>query len=281
MTLTPNELADKELANKERRLEEVKARLEERGLLRSGGHQQPLPEVESRTIVLPDAGDGGVGTASAIVVAGSPCIDVPCPACGPTSTRAVPVNRTRFDCRSCGESWRWSICSSCDRLAVTSESLDGWECRGCGGVTRSWWRSTLPTIEPARIIQRRTVQLTALQVAHGQAVHSETSKRRSRVVAAVVGAAVIAVAGLAIVDSASGIGAKGAACGEFRRLVDDAATGRLTPADLQSRLDAIAHRARGIVGLEEPATTMRADATLSSVTFQAAKTQFLEACRGG
>jgi len=260
-------------------LDDVRARLEARGLLRRAGDAGGirLPDLGAPTIVLPDAGDGQVSS-DAIVVARTPVVVVACPAC--STTRHLGVNRTGFECAGCGEAWRWAICAECDRLALTSERQDSWRCRGCDGLSRSWWRTTLPTDEPARVIRRRTEQLA--RHVHGFAIEKRQAGSRRRAVRLGAVAAVLATAlgGLAILRSASEVGA-GSSCGRFDRIAAAVQTGRLDGAPLRAELRALAASTGDDGPLRAAALAMAAAPTPMSMEFAVARTQFEDACRGG
>ena len=263
-------------------LEDVRARLEARGLLRTGSGAGAaasfrLPEIASPTIVLPDAGDGQVAS-EAIVVAGAPLVAVACPSCA--ASRHVGINRTGFECTACDEAWRWAICSGCDRLALTSERQESWRCRACDGLMRSWWRTSLPTDEPTRVIRRRTAQFashTATAVVHEQ----RTSNRRTLVrVALAALALVLVLAGVAVARAAGGV-SSGSPCGQFDRLVGQIQTGTLQGDAAQVELRALAEAAGDRADLRSAANAMAAAPSVMSTEFAVARTAFQDACSGG
>ena len=263
-------------------LEEVRARLEARGLLRAGSGgggaaSFRLPEVASPTIVLPDAGDGRIAS-EAIVVAGAPVVAVACPSC--STSRHVGINRTGFECPSCQEAWRWAICGGCDRLALTSERQESWRCRACDGLMRSWWKTSLPTDEPTRVIRRRTEQFAthaATAVVHEQ----RSASRRNLLRLGAVALLLLLAAGAFTVFRAAGAVESGAPCGLFDRLVGQIQTGALqgdaARAELRSLAEATGHRA----DLRSAATAMASAPSVLSTEFAVARTQFQDACSGG
>lgn len=261
-------------------LEEVRARLEARGLLRTGGGSAAplrLPEVASSTIVLPDAGDGRVSS-EAVVVAGAPLVAVACPSC--SAGRHVGINRTGFECSSCQEAWRWAICGDCDRLALTSERQESWRCRACDGLMRSWWKTSLPTDEPTRVIRRRTEQYAthaATAVVHEQ----RSASRRTLVRAAAVALLVVLAASAFTVLRAAGRVESGAPCGQFERLVGRIQTGTLQGEAARAELQALADASRNRADLRVAATAMAAAPSVMSTEFAVARTTFQDACARG
>ena len=263
------------------RLEDVKARLEARGMLRTATQPVALPEIiSSPAIVLHDAGDGTASamsaTSSATAVAGAPMADVRCPGC--TAIRPVGVNRTGFECRSCRDGWRWAICSHCDRMVVTHEGQDTWRCRVCDGLTRAWWRTTRPTDEPSRIIRRRAQQFAELRVEADIAVRRETTRRaawRSTAIAAV--GAIAAAALLVIANSTFNGAGSGAACGAFHRISGQIQSGALTGAAAERELKALVEQSSD-PKMQAAAIEMATAPSTASVQVAAAQTRFVDAC---
>ena len=262
-------------------LEEVRARLEARGLLRAGtatgsAASFRLPEIASPTIVLPDAGDGRVAS-EAIVVAGAPVVAVACPSC--STSRHVGINRTGFECGSCQEAWRWAICRDCDRLALTSERQESWRCRACDGLMRSWWKTSLPTDEPTRVIRRRTEQFASH--AATAVVHEQRSAWRRTLVrmGAVALVLVLAAAAFSVLRAAGGV-ESGAPCGQFDRLVGQIQTGALQGDAARTELRSLADATGNRADLRAAATAMAAAPSVMSTEFAVARTRFQDQCRG-
>lgn len=278
----PDELED--ASPRDTTLDEVRARLEARGLLANSPpvliprepRPDPAPPVEpveqeesAQTHWADSARDGWD------VEPGPDRVDLGCPQChDPIS---VPLEATRVRCGRCDRSWRFAVCEHCDGLSLTVERQESWRCGRCGEFSRSWWRTEAAHYLAERVLVKRRDTYVREQRA---AVREGMRRRRWKlvlfgVVAALLGA--VAVIATRVAESEVPAGAE-VACPHFRQILEDVATGRLSQPQLDDALADLEAEAGDVSELVVPVRALRAAGVPGTPAFIAARSELVDTC---
>ena len=201
---------------------------------------------------------------------------VACPRCA--KPRTVPVEATRLVCEDCDRAWRYVICPRCDRLQLTIERQESWQCHHCTQFSRAWWRTPSARMLALPVIARRRDAAVQEQ---RRIVREGMRMRRWKLIAfgvvAALAAAVFVVASRAAEpDVTTG---RAVACPHFRAVLEDVAAGRLSGAALDAELDRLQQEIQG-----EPAefgnaiAGMRAAEGPTSAAFITSRAALVDAC---
>jgi hypothetical protein len=272
-------------------IDEVRARLEARGLLATGPAivvpREPRPEPDENATPLPSPWRPTVADGDAPhwahaaedewdVEGGGVEVAVRCPGC--RDVLASRMESTRLACGVCDRTWRWAVCGGCDALAVTMERQESWRCTGCNHVTRSWWRAPGAAREAGVVVARRKDK--AMQDERAR-VRAGIRKRRWKLVALGVVAAVAAVGmviGVRLTEPSSARGTT-VACAHVDRLRSDIASGTLTPTQLDDQLEQLQAESQGAdERVSEAVVDLRAAGRPGSSAFLVARTALVDAC---
>lgn len=267
-------------------LDEVRARLEARGLLANSPPilipREPRPEAAPTEPVEPVEQQEPAETHWADsdrdawdVDPGGARTGVGCPRC--LDPISVPLEATRVHCGRCDRTWRFAVCEHCDALALTVERQESWRCGRCGEFSRSWWRTEGAHYLVERVLAKRRDAYVGEQRA---AVREGMRRRRWKlvlfaVVAALLGAVVVIGTRVAESEPPAGVTV---ACPHFRQILEDVATGRLS----QPQLDEAIARLEGVAGddpeLLVPVRALRAAGAPAAPAFIAARSELVDTC---
>lgn len=261
-------------------LDEVRARLAERGLLREESHKvessvadldraaRPAPVIPKpqRPKVRPadERDDLGVVT-------------IGCPACA--HRQPAPVEETRFRCDGCRIRWVWAICSSCRTLAVVDDDVPSWSCPTCDGSNRSWWHlderneAVKVSAERRHLARDREEQRARAGV-----------RRRARKLIGSLAALVVVVLGAVLVVSVSGgptpEEAAGSICRQFTTLRSEISNGAISKSAMRGMLGDLQEEAKSATADLQSAAALAVDTAgdPGSSQFKQAMTEVEDAC---
>ena len=228
----------------------VVARLREKGLLRSEPSiriREVAPE-EPRVVFEPEpiittgnkVLDDELGDPEALEpeIPGSPNTELRCGGC--RTKQRVSDTATGFKCTSCAKVWRWAECKDCRGLNLTIARQESWRCTGCGGYTRSWWRTPTKAAEHRRIAEARATDAADRR---RRAAYEKARRRRWKLFT--VGAvAIIATAVAAVTFSRNAApvvtrGANGRVCEAYAD-VQRSINSQAPKAEIRASIDAMA-----------------------------------------
>ena len=269
-------------------IEQIRARLAARGLLRASSTPVPQPVLPSaRPRRATFSSDFEQATNAALegevdeldfAPAATPTTlgAAACPACG--TSYGVPGDRTGFRCRSCERAWRWGICQSCDQMSLTPEKQDSWRCPLCGHFTRSWWRAPEPAAHKSSVVDRRKRALNRLEEEHRKALRRKN--RRLYLVAAALVAVLAGIGGVALVRKPPSAGDVAASiCSSYGRLKSDIVNGTASHDDVSARLADMERRAKDAPGnLHGAVSALAAAGPPGTAAFLVAQADVSAAC---
>lgn len=264
-------------------LDEVRARLEARGLLANSPPilipREPRPgaaptePVEQQEPAETHWADSERDAWD--VEPGGARTEVGCPQCFDRIT--VPLEATRVHCPRCDRTWRFAVCEHCDGLTLTIERQESWRCGRCGEFSRSWWRTEGAHYLAERVLAKRRDAYVGEQRA---AVREGVRRRRWKlvlfaVVAALLGAVV--VIGTRVAESEPPSGAT-VVCPHFRQILEDLTTGRLSQPQLDEALAGLEGEAGDDSELVVPVRALRAAGAPAAPAFIAARSELVDTC---
>ena len=224
-------------------IDDVKARLAARGLIATRPAvvvpKEPRPEIVVAPLQ-PEASERHWAEAPEdswdVDPGDSREVPVRCPQC--REVHVVPLQSTRFVCRTGEAAWRWTVCEQCHELLMTTERQESWRCTKCQYANRSWWRTPAAAREASVVVARRGHQAVLEERAK---VRAGMRKRRWKLIALGVVAALTAVGIVVGVRMAEPGRARSTAvaCASFERLRADLANGTVDAAQLEGALEAL------------------------------------------
>lgn len=280
------EASDADDGDRDARRREIRARLEARGLLTNTPEDQmsrsylPLPpvtpppsspEVENHWAATEfDTWDVEPGDEQTVVR---------CPQCRAECT--IPVEATRLWCGRCARAWRFAPCRHCGHLGLTVEQQESWRCTVCEKFSRSWWRTDTAPRLAVGVVARRRDQIVREE---RELALEGVRRRRWRLIVFALAAALVAVAVLILVPRSDGsIGPTGrtVACGHFRQMLEDIASGRLSQSGLDEELSLLERQVEGEnERLRSTVADLRVGRTPTSPGFIAARAELVDQCEG-
>lgn len=276
------------LAVTELDLEQVRARLAERGLLRDeaakiddtavdGGAPAPAPAVRTPPTPAPPRAPQRPRVRPADERDELGSVTIGCPACA--HRQQAPVEDSRFRCDDCRIRWVWAICRSCRLLAVVDDDIPSWSCPGCQQSNRSWWHA-----DPGNEEIKVTAERRLLADQREQQRVREGIRRRARKTAGWLATLVVltlaAVLVVQVSGPPSGQEAAGPVCHRFRALQSEISNGSLTLPEMQMQIGDLSERSEGATAEVQSAAALLADAgeRPGGVEFKRALTEFGDAC---
>jgi hypothetical protein len=265
-------------------LDEIRARLQARGLVASGPaiviprapRPEPAPSDEPPAPVVPHEVHWSESEQDEWDVEPGPDrTHVACPRC--RTSLDVPLEATRVTCDDCERTWRYAVCSGCDELSLTVERQESWCCPKCGAYSRAWWRTDTRDYLARRVLAKRLEVHAEIQRA---IVREGMRARRWKLIAFGVVCALLAavVVGVSRAQEPAGPAGREVACGHFRDLLEGIANGRMAQTQVDAELEKIETEAGSDADLAGPIGDLRASSVPTSGGFITARGAMVDAC---
>ena len=231
-------------------LDDVRARLAARGLLRTGPRitaddivrperpviEKPPVEEDEHPREVPEDEWDLEPTLSEVVV--------PCPQCRRETWMSLDI--TRFRCTDCSRAWRYAICERCANLHLVVERQESWQCptKDCGNYNRSWWRMSTARGAAEIVVARRRQQ--ALEVEREEIKAGVKRRRRWIIIAALFGL-IVTLAFVLVVRTSEPSERSGTnvVCAHWARVKADIANGSITGPQLENEVEQLQVEADG------------------------------------